>query len=953
MSLPCSLNRVLLLVALPLALLIFAVRGAAQSAPGAISGTTMDSSGAILQGASIAQQPTGFSATSNVQGEFVVRDLPAGSYTVKISFVGFTPFTTTVTVISGQVTRLDATLVVAGSNDQVIVTSDLLHGEAEAINRERTADNILQVLPADVITSLPNANIADALGRMPGVSLERDEGEGKYVQVRSLEPRLTNLTIDGVNVPSPEAGVRQVKLDTVPADLVESVEINKTLQANQDGDGIGGSVNLVTKTAEDRPTVSLYGLGGYTPIVDGRNVYEGSGTVGQRFGSSKKLGVLLGGHYDWNGRGIDDIEPTPDAIVGASGATVPYYDSMDIREYRYYRTRWGLAGSVDYKLGGQEGSSLYARALYSDFKDYGDKWVFSINDNSNLTGMGTGNDPKFKSSSRRPDYAISSLVGGGRHEFTSMWAAWDLSISRSRQTDSAGNPGPDFSYTGPDSNCEYDAGATTDEFRPQFLPVCFTEAYNQANYQLQDIVLSRGKSAQVNLQATGAVGKRYHLGSHLATFQFGGKFRNAHKFDDSYTLGYDPTINLPDTLFLNSFQNNDYYNKTYSLGPVTSYNKILAYFRANPGNFTEEPADAAVDTNTTIGGNPANFDLIEKVSAGFVMNTIDLGKFHIVTGLRIEGTNLDTSTFQMTTAADGTITDSFVKAHGSYVKLLPSGSVRYALTQNSAIRAVYGRGLSRPDPQDIAQAYTIDNSASPSPTVSLGNPNLKAEYANNYDLLYEQYLNPLGMISAGFFYKQLYDPIVDSTTNPTTGPFAGYQVTQPVNIGSAWLRGFEVGYIQHLSFLPGVLRGLGISANYAYTDSQASGLQALGRTDHPALVRQAPNTWNISPTYDRGRVSMRLGMTYNDRNIYQYQFTDGVDFGKRGPFGDIYFYPHFQFDAQTSIRIAKGFTAVVYGLNINNEVFGFYNGSPQYVLQREYYSPTIAAGLRWSPLHEK
>ncbi|PYV50861.1 MAG: hypothetical protein DMG98_27150 [Acidobacteria bacterium] len=172
----------------------------------------------------------------------------------------------------------------ASKNEEIMVYAERAHGEAEAINEERTADNILQVLPAEVITSLPNANVADAIGRLPSVTLERDEGEGKYVQIRGTEPRLSNLTIDGINVPSPEGGVRQVKLDTIPADLVESVEINKTLEANMDGDGIGGSVDLKTKMAGESPTLILDGLGGYTPIVNGRYVSQWDATVGQRFG---------------------------------------------------------------------------------------------------------------------------------------------------------------------------------------------------------------------------------------------------------------------------------------------------------------------------------------------------------------------------------------------------------------------------------------------------------------------------------------------------------------------------------------------------------------------------------------------------------------------------------------------------------------------------------------------
>ena len=155
------------------------------------------------------------------------------------------------------------------------------------------ADNVLQVLPADVITSLPNANVADALGRLPSITLERIEGEGVYVLVRGTEARLTNVTIDGITVPSPEPTVRQVRLDVLPADLVESVEVNKTLAPNMDGDGIGGSVNMKTKTAGEFPTISLFGLGGYNPILGGRENTEDGGTIGHRFGRDRQTGHPL------------------------------------------------------------------------------------------------------------------------------------------------------------------------------------------------------------------------------------------------------------------------------------------------------------------------------------------------------------------------------------------------------------------------------------------------------------------------------------------------------------------------------------------------------------------------------------------------------------------------------------------------------------------------------------
>ena len=200
------------------------------------------------------------------------------------------------------------------------------------------------------------------------------------------------------------------------------------------------------------------------------------------------------------------------------------------------------------------------------------------------------------------------------------------------------------------------------------------------------------------------------------------------------------------------------------------------------------------------------------------------------------------------------------------------------------------------------------------------------------------------------------------TPSPIVQPGTFY-ATQPINAGSAWISGFEASYLQHLSFLPGALRGVGLAANYGYTASQAKGLP--GRSDHPRLLRNAPNTWNVSPTYDLGRVSVRVGLSYNQANISAYGYQDGTLLadgvtqstptpgGLKGPFSDQYFYSHLQVDAQGSIRLAHGLNFIMYGLNLTNEVFGFYQGSPQYMIQREYYQPTYAVGFRWTPLHEK
>src|SRR5262249_12249540 len=172
-----------LLIGLMLALLSSAIFAQNKSAT-TITGRVSDSSGAVLQGARVELQPRGVITTTNSWGEFTFTNIPPGAYTVTISYVGFATFSQAVSVGGNPVEPIVAAVEVQTKSEEIIVTAEHPHGEAEAINRTRNADNILQVIPAEVITSLPNANIADALGRLPSVTLERDEGEGKYVQIR-------------------------------------------------------------------------------------------------------------------------------------------------------------------------------------------------------------------------------------------------------------------------------------------------------------------------------------------------------------------------------------------------------------------------------------------------------------------------------------------------------------------------------------------------------------------------------------------------------------------------------------------------------------------------------------------------------------------------------------------------------------------------------------------------
>jgi TonB-dependent receptor len=946
--------------------------GETAEVTGTITGTVKDTTGAVLQGAQIVLTPSDATVASDSQGAFSIRGLRPGSYKATVSYVGFSSYTSTLAITPGQTVELNAVLSVSNTAQSVTVQGNLV-GDAAAINEQRSSANILNVTTDTTIQSLPNYNVADAIGRLPGVTLQRNEGEGQYVQIRGTEPRLSNTTIDGVIVPGPDPQVRQVDLDTIPASIVGSIAINKTLSANQDGDAIGGSVDIRLKQAtSNQPYISVEGMGGWTPIDNTRKTFSINSAAGMRFGPNtpegKRFGLMLGYSYDYNGRGIDDIEPSPD--LNSDGSTL--YDSIDESEYLYDRTRWGVAGALDYKLSAN--SDLYAHGLFSNFRDYGEKYEYEYKNSGSSS---------FHTSVRRPNLQIESLALGGNHVFNHSFLHYQVAIAHSRFGGAAGNPGADFGTTAANPDCAYSPSTTVSIYRPQFTCINPNDAATDpTQYQMQDMNLTTGQATQLNLQAGASAGFDYHLGTHASTFEYGGQFRNEHKGQDAYSPTYDNNDNpgiLPyESQFLSNYVNPHYYGGSYYLPPVTNFSLMTAYLAANP---TILPLDVAA---TAQASDASNYNLQERVGAFYVMNTLALsGRLHLQTGLRVETTNTSDTGYLVTTNADGSYGGTTPQTgSGSYINPLPSVQLRYNIDSSSDIRAVYGRGISRPDPYQLVPYVVFTQGGGPSGNnlVQIGNPALVAEHANDYDILYERYLPSVGMIEGGYFYKQITRPlyleqsIIPETGSPLSQLYAGATVQQEVDGDHAYVQGIELAYQQHLTALPGVMRNARINANFTYTNSKNYNL--IGRTDTPQLVGQAPYSWNIGPSYATKRALVSVGISHNGANIYAYQYQNaGANYlanvaagnlpcfpngpsdesfnTTTSPCGDNYFYSHTQVDAQASYYLFKGFTLIASGENMNNEVFGFFNGSPKYMTQREYYKPTYSFGLKWDLFKSK
>jgi TonB-dependent receptor len=965
----------------------------AQSGSGAIAGSIQDSAGAILISAKVIVEPTGRQAATDDKGQFRISNLPSGQYTVTASYVGFSPYTATVTVAPGQTVSVNAALKVLSAADSVMVTAPRLEGEAEAVNVERMSAEIVQVEPAGVITSLPNNTLADAVGRLPGVSLERDEGEGKYVQIRGTEPRLTTLTINGVNVPSVEVTVRNVKMDAIPANGIERIEVYKTLAADQDADGVGGTVNLVTPTAQDKPTYALNGTAGYNPIQNGfwRGGFDG--TFGHRWGPGKQFGFLLGGTWQRENYGINDLEPSQTFGTLPDGTNVAFINSEDLRSYDYYRTRYGFDIGIDDKI--TPTMTAYLKGFYSDFHDFGDTHIYTPS-GSNMISAATNTSVTFFTPAecsaynaanppppgqsapcspgnwvarhyiRRPDQQEFSILTGGRHDLSKDVITYDFAVSRGHNIG-----GQDFPTTyfagGPNAAATQDLSQVafvddkTDPYRPIMKATDGTNGFDATAYGVTESTAFKYHATQLNTQGSASLAHNYSVHSHPSTFSLGLKIRNSYstQFQNSQDLVLAGSSPFTMANVTGGYTNPTYYDKSFAIngqayGPTTSYPKIQAAIAANAGAFTAN--------DTTVSDAQAFFNADERITAGYLEDVIFFGNFRLQGGVRFDNGGTHFLANQIAYDANGNPTISPIRKDASYFNALPSVALQYQVQKDTNLRAVYSRGLARPNIGDLVPATIIDPNQTPYPTIATGNPNLVPTLSDNFDILAEHYFQPLGILQAGWFYKRLGNPIYPTASliNNYNSTGKTYQLTQSINGPDANIQGFEAQWEQRFSFLPGILGGFGVNANYSHTWSQVTFPAGFdgGRTDKPNLDRDSPNDYNFNLTYDKSRFSGRFAISHNDANIATYQWNAGTGpandpiLGLKGPTGDNYFYAHTQFDVQGSYRVYRGLRIVASGLNLSNEVFGFYNGSGIYPVQREYYRPAVSFGVRWTQASE-
>ncbi len=947
-------------------------RLAAQTpAAGVVTGRVVDTVGAGVSSAVVFVRGTRLGATTDATGRFRIDAVPVGDYVLVVRRVGLGSDSAALSVGAGATATRDFRLrsnVTTLAAVVVRASPRLSETREAAIVRRDTAANIVTTLSGDEIRALPNANAAEAAARMPGVSTERDEGEGKFVQVRGTEPRLSNVTIDGAHVPGTETGSRVPKLDAIPSDLLGAVEISKTLTADMDADAIGGSVNLVTKTPEGRPRGYVALQGGNQTQLSAKQA-QTSFTYGGRFGAEQRLGVLFGASYDRNNRSIQDLEGGWN--VDDAGRSYPV--EWDHRDYVYGRTRTGGGGAVDYRFAG--GSSVFLRGLYSDFRNFGTRYRYDIATNGDsaqlangLQGVGTGAQFTREVSNRTPIERLFGFTAGGRVPAGRVELDYSGNFSGTRQSIS-NYRFHDFTYNGPDGNgvpLLYN-GSNVNTPRYRFANASDSAAaLNASNYALSNysaiggLTTGRDDGGQVNALVHYALGGA-NGGDRPSTFKFGAKIRDERKsyVNTGSSYAYTGTAAAPTVAqMLSGFTDPNYYGAVapgFTLGPVPAVGAIQRFEDANPGLFKS--------TTNVVRNQVGSFSGTESVYSGYGMNTTDFGPLRVNVGLRVEATHSGytgnvASRPQNADGTRGAYVITAVPGSQNYVDLFPSAQLRYALDAQSNVRFAVTRAIARPNYIDLAphlQGTVCTGCATNFNNLTSGNPDLKAQHAWNYDLLGEHFFPGAGVLSGGVFYKRIADFIFlrKFVYQGPVADFQGYYGRQPENGGSGHLVGAEVQYTQRLLFLPGALAGLGVDVNWTHIESKvgllgdtATTAANLGRPvvkRYAQLARQAPNLANLGLTYDLGPVSARASYQYQGASIYSY--GDGT----RTASGDTYFYPHGQVDASIIANVTPLVSLQLQGLNLNNEVFGFYQGAPgaTYSVQRETYGRSFILGVKY------
>lgn len=906
---------------------------------GRISGKITDDLGLVMPGAAIWINTNPFKGTiSDNAGKYQITGLDEGEFTMTITYLGYEDKIVNVSIINGKSTELNVSITEASVvGDEVLILGDRLRGQAKALNQQKNNANITNIVAADQIGKFPDANIGDAVKRIPGITMQNDQGEARNIIIRGMAPQLNSVTINGERVPSAEGDNRNVQMDLIPADMVQAVEVNKAVLPNMDADAIGGSVNLVTRKAPSGLRLSGT-IGSGLNLLSEKPIWNGSLILGNRF-MNDKLGIILSVSYNNHTFGSDNFE-------GAWAETdVPGYpvvlSGFDLRKYDVQRVRRSASLSLDYEVA--KGHNIYFNSMYNWRDDWENRYRFRVDrlntpiTTNKFTKLSDGLlelqgrvaiqtkggiDNDRNKGSRLEDQRVANYTLSGDHALGKMKMTWSGTYATAQEDR------PNERYITHRSN----KTVIVDYKDPSKYLVTLKNSADELTLSLNEIYESNNNTNEKDIN--GRLDFELPINDNKGKIQFGARYRGKDKERvNTYDI-YDPITDLGsggntmanlaisrqnERVFLNG--------EKYVPGNFVTKEFLGGLDLGNASKFEKE--DAIAEYITT------NYSAQENIAGGYVMADFKItDKLLAIVGVRIENTSIKYSGFEFD--EDNEEAKPTAETSKKYTNILPGAHLKYDFNDNSILRFAWTNTLARPNYFDLVPYanYSPDNM-----TLVEGNSELKATTAMNFDLMYENYFKSIGVISVGGFYKDISNFIYSKTDLDTMVAKFGQlrSFTRPENGGTADVYGFEVAVQRQLDFLPGFLKGFGVYLNYTFTESSTTGIQER-ENDDLRLTGTAKNMFNASLSYETKKLVVRTSLNFA---------SDYIDLIGGTAFNDIYYDKQTFIDVNASYAITPKWRIYAEANNLTNQPLRYYQGIQERTFQEEFYNARINLGVKF------
>ncbi len=927
-----TLLRILSLSALA-CVLSFAA-SAQTAATGTLAGrVTDDSTRLALGGARVSVVGTVLETFADQRGDYVLFNVPAGAQTLEIAYVGYAEARLPVAVAATGTTTANYAFGSGTVKLEKFVIEGSAVGSARAINQQRAADTLANIVASDDIGRFPDQNAAESIQRIPGVALYRDQGEGRFIVVRGIRPDLNTVQLNGVSIATPDRGIRTLPLDVIPSDALGSIEVAKVATPDKEMDGLGGRVDLKTRSAFDLKERQLQfsAQGQYNDLRD-RLSSKFNGTYADVLNNGT-VGVIFSPTWQDRRMGSDNFEVggpwSLRAVPGSTtGQTAFFNNDLNYRAYDLTRVRYGANGAIEFK---PDRESLYfVRGLYSNFTDSEIRQITTIPfSEGTLTALtpvsatvtGVRREAKQLRVRAKEQELFSVSAGGevtrGNWQFDGRVA---YSEGKEVRPEAAtifrkSARGTDWTYSF--ANGIYDPVVTQIAGTPISDPASFNE-FNRLR-----TAPATGSEGEFNLGAN-ARNDFTLAGTRPAYVKFGAQYRAKEKKQEVEQFNFAA---LPSYTFASLAEPQTSDDYSFYTGPRLSAEKFTKAFIDNQGAF--------VGTRDVIASSQADWKTNEDVTALFGMGGVTVDRMIFAAGARYERTEFETRGNQAKTTGTAIVVTPATRGR-TYDNFLPGLYFTYNLSKKTVIRAAWSNTFGRPNYSQTALSRNVNDD---SRLVVESNPDLKPLTSTNYDASIEHYFSSLGSVSAAVFHKDIknftYQRIIAGADAST-----GYDLSTFVNGPKGEITGLELAYQQQFSFLPSPFDGLGFLANYTATSSTGTFPNRPG--EKLPFIGQSKRIGNLALTYEKSGLFLRAAVNFRTPRL-----REDEPLGNNAA-EDRYVDNFTQLDLTGSYKIDRHWEIFGEILNVTNEPFRvrFGENASRFV-QFEEYGLTANFGLRW------